>query len=213
MAGAILVASALLGVLVFRPAGAAGRKAVTAARDIPAGHAVTSSDLRVAEVRVPDETAVVRDPGDATGRVAVHHIAAGDLVSPSDLADGGPARREVSVPVGADHVPSGRIQPGDHVDVLATYTDGTSSRTSVVARTVEVVAVTSQQALIGGGDAGALSAVTVACDPHTAAVLVFAARTAKVDVVKAVGGEGAEMPTVGVSDLAGVTDTVRAASS
>src|SRR5207248_7076 len=121
------------------------------------------------------------------GRVAVRHLDAGELLRPTDLVASGPAVREVSIPVGADHVPSGRLAPGDRVDVLATYGDGAAAQTVVVAGSVEVVAVTSQQALIGGGDAGAISAITVACDERVAALLVFAARSAKVDVVRALG--------------------------
>lgn len=212
VAGAVLIVAALLGAILFRSADAATVRVLAAARDMPSGHSVGPLDVTEVSVAVDGTHGFLLSDrrGSLAGLVTAHRIASGELLRESDLASLGPALREVSIPVGAEHVPSGRVGPGDRVDVLATYGDGDLARTVVVARAVEVVAVTSQQSLIGGGDSGALSAVTVACDARTASLLVFAARSAKVDIVKAVGQVGDGAGGVGYGDLGSVTDTAGA---
>jgi Flp pilus assembly protein CpaB len=218
VAGAVLAVAAVVGALAFRGADAAPVQVLSLGREISAGEAVGAADLVPLRINVNDDALghlVRADRADLiAGRVATRHLQPGELLRPNDLVESGPAVREVSIPVGADHVPSGRLSAGDRVDVLATYGDNRDARTVVVARSIEVVAVTSQQSLIGGGDAGALSAVTVACDERTAALLVFAARSAKVDVARALGTSSAGIGPVGVDDLAraGVTGTTPAAS-
>jgi len=211
VAGMVLVVSALLGLYAFR-ADASGAPVLAAARDIAAGHVIGPDDL--AEVTVKVDGALPRSLVPATarnsveGQVALRHLPAGQLVQAGDSGPSGPARREVSVPVGPDHVPSGRISAGDRVDVLATYGDGAAVRTVVVARAVEVVGVDATTSLLGGDEGGPLSAVTVATDTRTASLLVFAGRSAKVDVVKALGDSdgGGE---VGYDDLGASPGTGR----
>ena len=204
VAGAVLLASALLGLYAFRGAEAATTPVLAAAHDISTGQLIGSGDLAEATVRVDGPARRHLVPVDRRevidGQVAVRRIAAGQLLQDGDTAPGGPGRREVSVPVGADHVPSGRIQPGDLVDILATYGDAASVRTVVVARGVEVVGVTAQESFVEARESGPVSAITVATDARTASLLVFASRSAKVDVVKAVGpSEGGD--AVGYDDL------------
>jgi Flp pilus assembly protein CpaB len=189
VAGLILMVCALFGAVVFRGAEAAPVEVLAAAHDVPTGTSLSDADVVAVPVRVSDPVARHLIPAGTVvaGRSAAHHLAAGALLSDDDLGPAGPSRREVSVPVSAEHIPSGRIAPGDRVDVLSTSGDGPSASTTVVAAGVEVVAVTSQESLIGGGDSAAIAAVTISCDPATASAVVFASRAAKVDVVKAIG--------------------------
>lgn len=213
VAGVVLVVSALVGALVFT-AGASPARVLAASRDIPAGQVLVGSDLATVPLEAGGDTLrhlLAEDQrGLLLGHASTRHLRAGQLLAATDVAPAGPPLREVSIPVGADHAPSGRIGTGDRVDVLATYGEAVAARTVVVAHDVEVVSVASQQALIGGGDAGAVAAVTITCDGRTASLIVFAARSAKVDVVRAVGPGGLAVGPVGFEDLAPalVTTTV-----
>jgi pilus assembly protein CpaB len=146
------------------------RPALVAAADLPAGRRLADGDVRVVAVPrsvLPDRPAA---PGDAAGRVLGNPVAAGQVLSRSDLARAGtsplaarlPAgRRGVAVPGG----PGGlRLSSGDVVDIYATFPPdaaGGGEPTFAVARAAGVLDVTDD-------------AVTVAVREAEVAAVAFA---------------------------------------
>jgi Flp pilus assembly protein CpaB len=129
----------------------------------------------------------VRDPARAAGRVAVAEVAAGEILTRLRLAGGGAGRVASLVPAGmrAVELPLGAtvgVEPGDVVDVVATFGGG-GAHTEVVAQAIEVLRIRRDTGgpLGGGGTAGALGLV-VLCEPDEAERLAFAAAFATISV-------------------------------
>jgi len=127
------------------------RPALVAGADLAAGRRLTDGDLRVEDVPRALLPAEPADPGDAVGRVLADGVAAGQVLSRSDLAPRGTSplaarlpsgRRAIAVPGGAGGL---RLSPGDVVDVYATFPPeaaGGGEPTFAVAREAAVVDVT-----------------------------------------------------------------------
>ncbi|MFN8020594.1 MAG: hypothetical protein U0Q03_03605 [Acidimicrobiales bacterium] len=114
-----------------------------------------------APVALVPEGAVTTDP---SGRAASHPLAAGAIVTRTDLVGDhlpGPGRRGVAVPVDDTAVPLG---PGDHVDVVA------AGQVLAADATVMSVSATSVVVAVDEHDAAAVAAATV----ERTAVLVLA---------------------------------------
>jgi Flp pilus assembly protein CpaB len=192
------LACAAAGVLVMRayaaqleatrPDGGPPIEVVVATRAIARGATIAADAVAVRTV--PARFAppgAVRDPARATGRVAAAEIAAGEILTGLRVAGGGagatasvvpPGMRAVQLPVAA----TVGAEPGDHVDVLATYGGG-SAHTELVADAIEVLAVRRAAGgpLGGGGTTGALGLV-VLVEPNEAERLAFAATFATLSI-------------------------------
>lgn len=125
--------------------------------DVVAGSPVTADAVQVDHVRLGDRGDVglylAGDEPFPTGMVAAHDLAAGELVSRSDVqAPGDPAGAELPVAVQDGHRPTD-LAAGDLVDVWVAA--GPASQASQPARqvltAVEVVAVEATGGGIGGG--------------------------------------------------------------
>jgi pilus assembly protein CpaB len=147
-----LVVGVVLHAYLSRVAAASGMagpqvSVVVAGRDIGRGSMLSARDLRV--VRVP---AAYAPPGsfsrvtEASGRVALADLARGEAVTRTRLARvrAGPVAslipeglRAFAVPTS---LPPGALQPGDRVDVLATFSTG-QPHTEVVVQSIEVLFV------------------------------------------------------------------------
>jgi Flp pilus assembly protein CpaB len=212
VAGLVLVLSAFVGALLFRGSGSGTVQVLAASHDLSVGEVIGPSDIVAVAIQVDDgalrQLVSAERRSTVVGELAARRVMAHQLLSPSDVAASIPPAREVSIAVSADHSPSGRLATGNRVDVLATYGEGASARTVVVAHGVEVVAVSSEQALIGAaGDASSVSAITVSCDPGTASMIVFASRSAKVDVVRVLGRSDQGAESVSFDNLGHQTST------
>ena len=205
VAGAALIVAGVIGAVVFSRGDVASTSVLVPGRDLPPGHVLEAADLIDTPVEVRPEALRRLFTADrrkaVEGRAVVRLLRAGELIGLDDVSDRGPSLREVSVPVVGDHGPPGRLDVGDRVDVLATFGESDAARTVAVARAVQVVGLTSPRSVIAGGDLGPVVAVTVACDAATASRVVFAGRSAKVDVVRVVGDDGAPPTAVGFDDL------------
>jgi pilus assembly protein CpaB len=131
------------------------------------------------------------EPGSAEGRVLLAGLAEGEVVTSTRLA---PARagpiaalvpegfRAVSVPV---ELPAGSVHPGDHVDLLATFTSG-RHHVETVASALDVLLVLNGGDPTGGvadtGDAGVQTLVVLAT-PDQAESLAYAKAFAAVSVL------------------------------
>jgi Flp pilus assembly protein CpaB len=189
--GATLCAGASAWMIVAQlPGGRADQGAppvrvVAAARDIAPGTTLEDEDLTTAPV--PADLVLpgaVTDVAQVRGRVSVTAFLAGEPVTLPRLAAGaGPA--STSVPPGSvgvtltpDTAPAG-LGPGDHVDVLATYTTA-RPYTATVAEDVAVLKVDQGAAAFGEGSG---SAVTLVLDPFSAREVVRADVTAHVSLL------------------------------
>jgi len=153
----------------IRPDGGPPTPVVTATRTITRGTTITADLLATASLParfVPP--GAVRDPDRVVGRVTSTDLAAGEVVTRLRLAGAGGGRIASLVPAGmrAVQVPVGGtvgVEPGDLVDVLATFGGG-GAHTELTAEGVEVLA-------IGRGAAGPLG---TAAQPDAVGLVVLA---------------------------------------
>ncbi|HEX6400877.1 MAG TPA: Flp pilus assembly protein CpaB, partial [Actinomycetota bacterium] len=135
-----------------RPDGGPPTDVVIVTRAVARGASIPAEALAV--VTMPSRyvpPGAVRDPARAAGRVAVAELAAGEVLTRLRLAGGGSGRIASTVPPGmrAVQLPVAAragVEPGDHVDVVATFGGG-SAHTELVAEAVEVLGVRAD----GGG--------------------------------------------------------------
>jgi Flp pilus assembly protein CpaB len=189
--GLLLVALSVLGGL--RLAASADRKVAvyTAARDLAADHVLAPGDLTTTRLNASDGVLdrlvrVGADPA-PTRRVLRFPLRAGDLVAAGALRQTAGRGREITVPIGPDHALGGALEPGDRVDVLASFDKGTElAKTLTVAADAQVVAVVHADGLFGQRE-GDLSALTLSVPPDDVVLVAFAIRNAELDVVRADG--------------------------
>ncbi|MEY3362136.1 MAG: hypothetical protein RL531_1855 [Actinomycetota bacterium] len=185
-----LVALSVLGGLRISGASAPSRKVLVFGAPFATGHIVAREDLEVSEVRAegPSSRTFV-SAGELTriiGRSLVRPVQANAPVLTQDVGARRRDVREITVPVTAAHALGGDLAPGDRVDVLATFDrESDAARTLVVTSGAEVVAAVRDDAVFGG--AGAVSALTLSVRNEDAMYVVFAARTADIDVVRSAG--------------------------
>jgi len=162
-------------------------KVVVASAPVTRGSPVTDVDVRSIPEKYAPPGALTR-PEQATGRVALTDIAAGEVITSNRVAAprSGPVAalvppglRAVTIPV---EVPAGALQEGDRVDVLATY-GGDRTHVETVAQSLEVLSVidTGTDALApGAADAGTQLVLLVS--PETAEQLAYAGAFATLSV-------------------------------
>jgi pilus assembly protein CpaB len=172
-----------------RPDGGPPLTVVAAARDIARGSIV--ADAALTTVTIPTRFAPpgsVRDPARAAGRVALADVAAGEILTRPRLAGGAAGRVAALVPAGmrAVELPVASTvgaEPGDLVDVLATFGGG-GTHTEVAGEALEVLSI---EGRAGGGAlaAGATPAqrgLVVLVEPDEAERLAFAAAFATLSI-------------------------------
>jgi pilus assembly protein CpaB len=173
---------------VLRPDGGAPTSVVAVARPVARG-TVLGADALVA-VTVPERfvpSGAMRDPARVAGRVAVTDLAEGEIVTSLRLAGGGagriaslvpPGMRAVELPVAS----TAGVEPGDRVDVLATF-GGAGTHTEVTAEGLEVVSARrSGTASLSGGASPPAAALIVLVPADQVERLAFAAAFATVSV-------------------------------
>lgn len=169
--------------------GMAGEGAVTvlvAARDLPAGHAVTASDTttrRVSPTAVSDSVREVDAETLDSGRILTAPIRNGEMLSSSRLRSPGtfeglaPDRRAVHVPL-RDNGTISLLHRGSRVDLYSTA-DG-----KLVVGDVEVLSV--DAAPSAGGGLGAVSS------NDAAGVVIAVPLSSATAVMSALGAQGSE---------------------
>lgn len=131
---------------VVRPDGGPPIAVVAAVAHVPRGSVLTETVLEV--VTLPSRFAppgAIRDLARATGRIVVADIAAGEVVTQLRLAGSrsGPTASLVGAGMRAVEIPVASavgVQPGDLVDVIATFGGG-GAHTEVAGEAIEVLAV------------------------------------------------------------------------
>jgi Flp pilus assembly protein CpaB len=194
--GLLLVALSVLGGLRLA-ASADHRVAVlSAARDLPADHVLERGDVTTTRVHAPASVldGLVRaTAAPPTGQALRFPLEAGDLVTDGALAARRGPGREMTVPIAPEHALGGELEPGDRVDVLASFDKGTEiAKTLTVASHVQVVDVVRADGLFGQSE-GDITAVTLSVRPDDVVLLAFAVRNGEIDIVRADGGRTARV--------------------
>lgn len=182
LAGGLAAAAVAFAIEAASPAPPATVDVLVAARDLPGGAVLTSSDLAWVALPAGAVPAGMVGGNAAEGALLAAPVRAGEpitdrrLLGPGLLAGWDASGTDVvAAPVRvADAGAAGYLRPGDRIDLLATSLDG-AARTEVVAAGVPVLALPS------AGDStlaeGAL--VLVAASPGQAAELAAAAVAAR----------------------------------
>jgi pilus assembly protein CpaB len=170
---------------------AAGSPVLVAAEDIQVGSKLSANDVKV--ITVP-QTAI--PPGafasaaKVVGRGAILPLSKGDFILSSKLAalnagSGLPAMipqgmRAVSVRVNDVVSVAGFVQPGSHVDVLATGSHGNEHETATALENVLVLAV--GRSLDRNADAASAPVITFALSPDDAQKLALVSQEARIQL-------------------------------
>jgi len=198
-AGGVILAAVVLGLiaayLIYRLESNRERQSkehwvavVVAREDIPARAKITGD--MVTQARYPKDlltTGVLQDPKDAVGRITLARLRAKDQIRSTDLFAPGQSpsisydipdgMRAISIGASEIMAAGGAVKPGDHVDILATYSEPTTHQetTRPVLQNVLVLFV-NQAETNPQGPTGAKSSMTLAVKPEDAELLVAADR-------------------------------------
>lgn len=201
-----LNARVALGVALFVVSLAGGQRLVAdaqtlhamwvAERDLPAGTVIGEGDLRVGEVNLSSSLLSLYATGSTpvVGTVVTDMVHAGEMVPISGIAEAQDAveGRLMTIPVGDSGLVGGDLQPGDRVDVLATFMPGqTGSVTRTIVAAAEVIDVLKSDGFVSSGEA--VAGVTIRVAPEDAPRLAFAIRNAEIDLAIVSGLPGDEV--------------------
>lgn len=192
----LFLMSLLAGSAVLRSA-EAGVAVWAAGRDLPEGESLSTSDLEIVTVRLPDEQ-LASYLGSATpldGPVLLRPLRQGELVPAAWVTDDDVgSSRSIAVPLTADHAVGGALKPGDRVDVFATLRSPRGvAKTTLLIGDAQVEGLLRSDEMVMGGDT--FAGITLSVPPDDAAKLAFAVRTADIDVVKVRGVSDASTAT------------------
>jgi Flp pilus assembly protein CpaB len=192
--GGLLVAAAALGVFAVS-AGAGGQPAtsyVTVVGPVPPGQRLEPADLQLVPIDLPGSTAALSFDSldEAVGAITLAPLEGGELLARSGVlaadADTGPLppSAEFSFPVERERAVDGSLQPGERVDVLATYDTTDGGYTTVITRDARVTAIAA-----AGSDTlaspGTLVLTLAVSSPDEVLALAHASEVAAVTVVRA----------------------------
>ena len=203
--GLLLVALSVLGGLRLAATSDQTVAVYAAARDLPADHVLAAGDLRMTRIHANDDV-LAGLVSAANGNPPVHRLlryplAEGGLIAAATLGGVESEGREITVPIGSDHALGGALEPGDRVDILASFDKGTElAKTLTVAAGARVVDVVHADGLFGQHE-GELTALTISVTPDDVVFVAFAVRNGEVDVVRAGGSARGARSRFDVSEL------------
>jgi Flp pilus assembly protein CpaB len=193
-----------LGLLLFCVALIWGQRVITgaqetvrvwvAARDLPADSVLAEGDLRLEEVRLPDELlgSYVGAGTEVEGRWLARPVMTGEMVAHSSVLDAADESggRTMTLTAEALGQSAAGIQLGDRVDVIATFDAGDArSKTVPVVRNAEVARVVTTS---GFGEGSEVAGLTIEVPDELVGMLAFARHNAALDVVEVDGGSATE---------------------
>jgi Flp pilus assembly protein CpaB len=184
IAGAVLaLAAALLVLVVTRPP--ATTPVLVAATALGPGVPIDTGSLALRDTPEPAGMIAAESVDEYAGWILTAPLDPGEPIPASQLHP--PERLDrpdvIALALGEEHAVLGDLRAGDRVDVYLTSpgADGEPPQTSVAARAVLVVAVAPDPEGFG---ADRLARLLVAADGDLAALLVNAARTGSLDLVR-----------------------------
>jgi Flp pilus assembly protein CpaB len=155
-----------------------------AAHDLASGTNLGPGDLTTAPVRLTPEVearyveaSTALDEMYLTSPVRAGEMISRSVVAPRFLGE----RRAMTLPVGPEHAVGGRLSPGDHVDVYATFPEG-SGRALLLLGDAEVLEIVTAGGLVVAEES--LVGITIEVDRDQAASVATAIRGAELDVVR-----------------------------
>jgi Flp pilus assembly protein CpaB len=186
--GGLLVAVAMLAAfaLANRPHHGPTGHVVVARRAVRLGSRLSTDDLRVESIDLPDGVAsgTFSATSDLEGAVALAPLGPGDIVERSSVGTGttGGPGAQMSFPLDRERALDGRLEPGETLDLLATYGTGNDARTSVVAHGVRLVDVDDAHEGLEG--TGKLVVTVELPDPDLAVPVTRASAVATLTLVR-----------------------------
>jgi Flp pilus assembly protein CpaB len=200
VAGVLLVFVAIIGYLAVYSQATRRTDVLVAARDLPAGTILHSSDVR--SVGLAGDRSVLaglvpsRQLGFVAGRRLTSAVPTGVPLSRGALAGRSAAPAAFTLAVSPLHALGGELRAGDRVTVLATFESPSgAAQTRAIARDLEVLAVGSAPS--GLDRASATLPVTLALpDPSLSSALAMAGEIAKIDLLRDGATAGAPIPAV-----------------
>lgn len=202
--GGLLVTLAALVTFVAHSAATTGPSAtvVVATRPVAAGNRLTAADLRSVAADLPGSVldTLFSSASELDGAVALTALDPDQTIARTAVrrlgADDEPATHDLAFSLERERALSGRLQPGEHVDLLATFGAGADARTEVVVRGVRVVAVDAPST----SSAAPTAKVTLTLAFSTEADLLRAANALEVAKVAISRSTGRPGPTAGEGD-------------
>jgi len=200
--GGFLVALSALGIYGAYTQAAAGPTTsfVVARRDVAIGARLTTDDLRLEVMELPDTLAngsAFKSVATLVGATTVGPVRKGDLVQASDVVEkrSGTAELEVAFALESSRAVAGSLRPGELVDVLATFGAGGDAYTVTVVSRARILDARPAGGPLAGGDTDIIRlALTSGAD---ALAITHAVNVGDVTLVRATGTE--------VSGAAGLT--------
>jgi Flp pilus assembly protein CpaB len=194
--GGLLVAMAMLVSFAVANHHDHGRlQAVVVARhQVRPGTPLTAADLATEHAQLPGSMAArtFASTADLVGQVTLGPLDGGDVIERTQVVrpDVAPDRHELSFPIDRERALDGNLEPGQTVDLLATYGTGDSARTVVVARAVRLIDVSdgSHESL---ESAGKLVITVALADANQALRAAHATQVAALTLVRSDESTGA----------------------
>jgi Flp pilus assembly protein CpaB len=126
-------------------AGSGTERYVVARRALTIGSRISPADVSTATLHLPAGALrgrVFNRTTQVVGAVVVAPVAAGELLQASAIlaADAVADRRQISVPIESARALGDRLQPGELVDVVATFGSGADAFTAAVVKSARVIA-------------------------------------------------------------------------
>lgn len=167
-----------------------------ATRDLALGSRITSSDLTLVRMDLPDSPtrqALFSDPRRLIGRTVVGPVRKGELVQGGDVVDrqSQPAELEVSFSIDTDRALAGGLRPGEEVDVVATFGTGADAFTTVVVRAARILSTDQGRGALTDGRRQTVAVAVSRLDESMA--LVHAVNAGEVTLVRT-GDTDADRP-------------------
>ncbi|MGO9244402.1 MAG: Flp pilus assembly protein CpaB [Verrucomicrobiia bacterium] len=200
---------------------------VVAREDIPARTKVTGDMVTL--MPYPKDLltpGAVQDRKEVEGRVTMVRLKAKEQIRSSDLlAEGQSPSISYDIPVGMRAIAiganeivaaGGAIKPGDHVDILATYSEpNTHQETTRLVLQAVLVLFVNQAETNPQGNTGAKSSMTLAVKPEDAELLIAAERAGVLRVMLRAPTDKRIVDSQGVTvrDIPGGAKTFEVASS
>lgn len=187
--GGFLVALSALGIYLAWSGATQGSATsyVVAARDLQVGARLTSADLELVTMELPEDLATnsAFDSVEALDGVKViNPVRRGELVQASSLvaAEGAPGQLEVSFAIEAARAVDGTLKAGEFVDVLATFGAGSDTYTTTILQGARILDVADSAGSLGSTDS--LTITVAVADADDARAIAHAVNVAKLVLVR-----------------------------
>lgn len=189
---------------------------LVAARTLPAHTLLTAAMVRMAAFApATAPVGALTTPAAALGKITLAPVYAGQPLVAADLSGTGapaslsyavaPGQRAITLAVGATNGVGEMIVPGDHVDILVTFSGGGVTTVDTLAQDVLVLAVGQRVDGQGGAVPTSYSDVTLQVSPGTAQQVVFATSRGQITLtLRSVSDQGlVSLPAETGSELPG----------